>query len=723
MFYANQNNRKILKLKVLYMQKIIEKIIKKRKIVVLIFVILVVIFAWMATKVKINYEFAHYLPKDVPSTVGLEELSQSYTFTIPNARAAFQVDSIKEALDFKEKLKETEGIEQVLWLDDTLDLETPLELQDPDTVKAFYTDDTALFQITADTKNAPEVLNRIYDLQEDVKVSGQLIDLANAQIAVQSEIYKITLFVVPLVLIVLLFSTHAWLEPLVFGLTIGVAIILNSGTNLFLGDISFITQSVASILQLAVSMDYAIFLLNRFNQNRRLGYEPEKAMTMAVRESFTAVSSSAMTTVFGFMALIFMRFKIGPDLGIVMAKGILFSFLSVIIFMPCFMLLVYRLVDKTTHRPLLPDFGSVGRFLRKAKILFVILFLLLAVPGFLGSRANHFLYGIGGYPSHSRMTQDKAYIEEKFGQQQQFSLLVPKGRISSELSLLHSLEKNDDIISIMTFSNQVDPTIPQEILDDQRLDMLLSDKYSQFIIAAEIPPEGAKSFKLVEDIRAEAEKLYPGAYHLIGETVSLYDMKTTVERDNPIVNGLAIFAIALVILLAFRSVALSVILVLTIEIAIWINLSIPYFTGVHLSYLGYLIISTVQLGATVDYAILYTSHYLEHRKTKLKSDALSESTRETLPSLLPPALILTLTGFALSIISSLPIVSELGLILGRGAFLSFLSVVFFLPGLLFVFDRVIEKTSLGMRFIHQEDLIHENINQPENSSSEGNYEK
>lgn len=705
------------------MQKIIKKMIKKRKIVVFIFIILILIAGWMATKVTINYEFAHYLSKDVPSTIGIEELKKSYTFTMPNARAAFQVNSISQALEYKEKLKETEGVTQVLWLDDTLDLETPLELQDPDTVKAFYTGDTALFQITADTKTAPDVLQRIYDLQENVKVSGQLIDLANAQLAVQSEIYKITLVVVPLVLIVLLFSTHAWLEPLIFGLTIGVGIILNSGTNLFLGDVSFITQSVASILQLAVSMDYAIFLLNRFNQNRRLGHDPEKAMTLAVREAFTAVSSSAMTTVFGFLALIFMRFKIGPDLGIVMAKGILFSFLSVIIFMPCFMLLVYRLVDKTTHRPLLPNFEFVGRFLSKAKIVFVILFLVLAIPGFLGSRANHFLYGIGGYPSHSRMVQDKNYIDQKFGRQQQFSLLVPKGHIADELSLLHSLEEKDDIISVITYSNQVDPAIPQEILDDSKLDMLLSDQYSQFIIAADIPTEGAKTFQLVEEIRAEAEKLYPGAYHLIGETVSLYDMKTTVEQDNLIVNGLAILAIALVILLAFRSISLSVILVLSIEIAIWINLSIPYFTGVHLSYLGYLIISTVQLGATVDYAILYTSHYLENRKAKLKSAALMESTRETLPSLLPPALILTVAGFALKIISSLPIVSELGLILGRGAFLSFLSVVLFLPGLLFIFDRVIEKTSIGIHFIHRADLIQQKTNDHKNSSSEENYEK
>lgn len=704
------------------MKKIIEKIIKNRKTVLLIILLMVMICGWLMTKVKVNYNMQNYLPQDVPSTTGIKELENSYDFSIPNARAVFKVDSLTEALEYKEKLEQTEGVYQVLWLDDNADLEVPLEMQDQDVVKAFYTGDTALFQLTTETENAPAVLDRIYDLQEDVKVSGQLIDLANAQNSVQSEIFKISVFVGPLVLLILLLSTHAWLEPIIFGLTIGVGIILNMGTNILFGDISFITQSIAAILQLAVSMDYAIFLLNRFNENRKQGIDPEQAMILAVRRAFTAISSSAMTTVFGFLALIFMRFKIGPNLGIVMAKGILFSFLSVIVFMPCFLLLVYRLVDKTTHRSFLPDFGFLGRFVRKMKIPFIVLALVLAIPGFLGSRANHFIYGMGAYPENSKILQDKQYIESEFGEQQQLSLLVPKGNIRKELTVLDELEKHDDILSVITYTNQADQAIPQEVLDEQQLEMLLSDKYSQFIITATIPAEGEKAFSLVESIRDIAHESYGDEYSLIGESVSMYDMKTTIERDDFVVNGLAILAIAFVIMLAFRSLTLPILLVLTIEIAIWINLSIPYFTGVDLSYLGYLIVSTVQLGATVDYAILYTEHYLENRKTKLKGEALTQSIRETVPSLLPPALILSLTGFVLSIISSLTIVSELGLILGRGGFLSLLLVVFVLPGLLFIFDKVIEKTTLGTRFLHKKDLIHSKTLEQENHSLEENYE-
>lgn len=645
-----------------------------------------------------DYNLQDYLPADAASSRSLKVMEEEFDFSIPNARAAFKVSSLQEALDMKDKLKATEGVLQVLWLDDSVDIKVPLENQDSKLVEAFYKDGKALYQLTTVTDNAPQVLNRIYDLQEGVQVSGQLIDLANAQNSVQSEVFKITLFVVPLVLLVLLLSTHAWLEPLIFGLTIGVGIILNMGSNIVLGKISFITQAIAAILQLAVSMDYAIFLLNRFNSNRRAGQEPESAMANAMRQAFTAIASSAMTTVFGFLALIFMRFRIGSDLGLVMAKGIVFSFLSVIVFMPCLLLFVYKLVDKTSHRSLLPDFRFLARLVNRLKPLILILALLVAIPGFLGSRANNFIYGMGGYPDNSRMMADKKAIDQEFGEQQQMSLMLPRGHIQKELAVLNKLDQEPEILSVISYINQVDPAIPSEVLDPGQLKMILSKNYSQFIITAEVPSEGDRAFSLVKRIRDLASDEYGQDYQLVGQPVVMLDMKDTIQQDDVIVNGLAVLAIAVVILLAFKSLSLPLILVLTIEIAIWINLSVPYFSATSISYIGYLIVSTVQLGATVDYAILYTEHYLQNRSRLNKSDALIQSIRETLPSLLPPALILTITGFMLSYISSLAIVSELGLILGRGAFLSLNMVVFALPGMLFYLDKWVKKTSLGLKF-------------------------
>lgn len=693
------------------MKKIMYKIVERRKVILIIFLALVILCGWLSTKVKVNYNLQDYLSEDVPSTIGLHELEKSYEFSIPNARAVFSADSVSEALTIKGKLQATEGVKQVLWLDDFIDLSKPLELQDKDTVENFYKDGKALFQLITETEYAKEIARRIYNLDENVMVSGQLIDLSSAQTSVQSEIYKITLFVVPFVLLVLALSTHSWLEPIIFAVTIGVGIALNMGTNIFLGSISFITQAIAAILQLAVSMDYTIFLLNRFNANRKLGHTPEMAMAEAMHQAAAAISSSALTTLFGFLALVFMRFGIGSDLGIVMGKGIFFSFLSVMVFMPCLLLIVYKLVDKTTHKNFLPDFRFLGKFVHKVKIPLIVLAVILAVPGFLGSRSNTFIYGMGGYPRKSKMMQDSMQIKEEFGRRQQMSLLVPKGDVTKELKVTRELENNPEIISVMNYVNTVDKAIPPEVIDADQLSMLLSDKYSQFIITADVESEGDQAFRLVEAIRQLAEREYGDQYHLIGANPSMYDMKTTIEQDNIIVNGLAVLAITLVILFVFRSLSIPVLLVLTIEIAIWINLSIPYFIGTSLSYIGYLIVSTVQLGATVDYAILFTEHYLENRRILGKNEAVIQSIRESVPSLLPPALILTITGFVLNFISSLTIVSELGLVLGRGAFLSLIMVVFVLPALLYFFDTVIQKTTIGLSFVNYKERkqVHEKL--------------
>ena len=300
-------------------------------------------------------------------------------------------------------MRRSDGVISVLWLDDSVDLAVPIEMADQATVEGFYKDGMALYQVAINTNDAESKLEAIYDLHEDVRVSGNLVDLANAQFSSQHEIGRITLFVIPIALIILLISTHSWLEPFVFAVAIGVGILLNMGTNFFIKEISFITQTIAAVLQLAVSMDYAIFLLNQFNQLRQEGYDAEEAMALGIQKSVTAIASSAMTTVFGFLALIFMRFSLGADLGLVMAKGILFSFISVIIFMPVLLLGVYKFIDKTTHRPFIPDFTFLGRFVIKARWGIIILGAILILPGFLGSRSNKFIYGNIGYPDDSKI--------------------------------------------------------------------------------------------------------------------------------------------------------------------------------------------------------------------------------------------------------------------------------------------------------------------------------
>ncbi|MGI6077944.1 MAG: efflux RND transporter permease subunit [Fastidiosipilaceae bacterium] len=688
------------------MRKLSYFIVRHRKLIMVVFIILCVLSVIGMTQVKINYSLQDYLPKDVPSTQAIDKLSEEFDMTLPNAQVMVPIDSIQEGLQIKNDLRRSDGVISVLWLDDSVDLAVPIEMADQATVEGFYKDGMALYQVAINTNDAESKLEAIYDLHEDVRVSGNLVDLANAQFSSQHEIGRITLFVIPIALIILLISTHSWLEPFVFAVAIGVGILLNMGTNFFIKEISFITQTIAAVLQLAVSMDYAIFLLNQFNQLRQEGYDAEEAMALGIQKSVTAIASSAMTTVFGFLALIFMRFSLGADLGLVMAKGILFSFISVIIFMPVLLLGVYKFIDKTTHRPFIPDFTFLGRFVIKARWGIIILGAILILPGFLGSRSNKFIYGNIGYPDDSKIFEDRQLINDHFGINQQLSLLVPRGNIPKELELEEKLESVPEIKSVISYVSTVDKAIPTDVVPEDQLSMLMSDNYSNFIITAEMPGEGDKTFRVVEEVRQIAHSVYDENYYLNGLSVVMMDMKTTIEADEKIVNGLAILAIALTIMFAFKSLTLPLILVLTIELAIWINLSVPYFSNIEISYVGYLIISTVQLGATVDYAIFYTDKYLTHRRTMKRKQAILKTSGTVIKSLLPPALILTCTGLVLNMISSLSIVSELGEILARGAVLSFTMVIFLLPCLLYYFDFIIRKTTRGLHLMHDEVLHH-----------------
>ena len=680
------------------MRSIIRSYIRHRRAVLVFFAVAVLVSALASLRVRINYNLQDYLPRDVPSTTAAERLSEAFGSSIPNVRVSVPVEGVADALAWKARLAAVDGVHELLWLDDAADIHMPLETLDQTLVEGFWNGERALYQLSADAGDAAGVLARLQALDPEAHVAGHLVDIANAQNAAQREVLQITAILVPLALMILLLTTHAWLEPLCSLLAIGVGVILNMGTNLFLGEISFITQSVGAVLQLAVSMDYAIFLLNRFNALRREGYEAEEAMARAVRQALTAIASSGLTTMLGFLALIFMRFRLGGDLGIVMAKGIVFSFLAVMVFMPALILSVYRLIDRSRHRALLPDFRFLGRFVAGGRGILLVLVLIIAVPAFLGSRSNAFIYGAGAYPAGSRSERDHAAMLADFGEQTQMALMVPRGDVPRELALQRELEGLASVRSVISYVANVDPTIPPELLDPEQIASLLAPEHALFLITVATPGEGELAFAAAQAVRDSAARHYGADYQLAGNSVSMLDMKHTVEADEIVVNGLAIIAIALTIMLAYRSLSLPLILVLTIEIAIWINLSVPYFTGSRLSYIGYLIISTVQLGATVDYAIIYTHHYLDHRRQRTKREATIESIREVVPSLLPPALILTCTGIVMSRISTMAVVSELGAVLGRGAALSFALVILFLPGLLRLLDPILPRTSLGLRF-------------------------
>ncbi|GAA0307086.1 hypothetical protein GGQ92_002056 [Gracilibacillus halotolerans] len=670
-----------------------EWVLKYKKTIAIVFLLLAAVSAVVQFGVSVNYNMADYLPEEAPSSKAMEIMEEEFEGTVPNTRVMIKDVTIPEALNYKEELLDIEGVNDVMWLDDATDIKTPIEMMDSDTVESYYKDSTALFSLAIEEGEEVAATEAIYELiGDDNAIAGEAVNTADSQKMAGTESMYAAALLIPIIIIILILSTNSWAEPVFFLTAIGVSVLINLGTNIFIGEVSFVTQSVAPILQLAVSLDYAIFLLHSFNDNRKRMGDPHKAMLKAMKSSFPAIASSASTTFFGFMALSLMEFEIGSDLGINLVKGILLSFISVVIFLPAITMLFYKWIDKTEHRPLIPPIKGVGKFVVKIRYIVVIVVAILIIPAFLAQSNTNFIYGIGEQPETTRTGSDKIAIEEEFGQLTSIVLLVPKGDLVKETKLTEEMENLPSVKNVLSYTNTVSPVIPPDYLDESVTEQFYSENYARIIINTESEAEGEESFAFIEEVQEKSNLLYDDVY-LLGEGVTLYDIKETVERDNSLVNILTVVTIAIVLLITFRSISYPIILLLTIQTAVWINLSFPYFTDSPLVFVGYLIISTVQLAATVDYAILFSEAYKEKRKVLPKSQALKETLDEKLFSIIISASILSSVGFILWFTSSNPIVSSIGLLLGRGALLAFVLVVFFLPAMLYLFDRVVQKTT------------------------------
>lgn len=676
------------------MRKFYNMVVDGRKPILIVFVLAAAICAVLQGFVAVNYNMNDYLPEDSPSTVALEQMEEAFDGGIPNARVMVRNVTIPEALAYKARLSQVDGVTDVLWLDDAVDVTVPLSMLDTDTVKTYYRDSAALFTVTIEDDKEIEAVEAIRTIIGDENaMSGSAVSTALATTSTVSQIQIITVFAVLFVLVVLALTTACWLEPLVILGGLGIAIVINAGTNLIFGEISFVTNAAGSILQLAVSLDYSVFLLHRFEDCLQEEQNPKRAMVSALCKSTSSIFSSGLTTVIGFLALVFMRFQIGPDLGLALAKGVAISLITVFVFMPALILVTNKLRKKTQHRALVPDFHGFGRVVAKLMIPLALLFAVIMVPCNLASNANRFYYGSSHiFGAETQLGADIASIEEVFGKSDTYVLMVPRGDFTKEKALSDELHTLPQVKSILSYVDTVGLTIPMEFLPEDTLSQLISPNYSRMVLTVEEDYEGEATFALVEQIRAIAQQYYPDVYHLAGEGVSTYDLMDTITADMPKVNAIAIGAVFVVLLLTMKSIILPVILVLSIETAIWINLAVPYFIDSVIFYIAYLIISSIQLGATVDYAILLTDRYREFR-TVLgvadKKQAIIETISAVSVSILTSASVLTVVGFLLGYISTHGILSQLGMLLGRGTLCSLAIVLFVLPGLLYLFDRVV----------------------------------
>lgn len=681
------------------MDKFIEAVLRKRVIVLTVFAVLLILSAVCSTMVHINYNLMDYLPDDSPSTLALDIMNEQYEKGAPNARIMVKDTTIPEALAYKNQISKIHGVDDIMWLDDAENIYEPVEFMDADTVADYWAQNCALFNVTLDEDLKKSAMSEIRSILGDKGVySGTAVENVSTQELTEKEVASIMKICVLIIFVILIITSTSWFEPVLLLATIGVAILLNKGTDLLFGQISFVTNSAGSILQMAVSMDYSIFLLHRFAEMRQTESNINTAMAKAVTKSASSVLSSGITTVMGFAALILMRFKIGPDMGIVMAKAICLSLISVIAFLPSLALCTYKLIDKTEHKPLIPSFEKVSQLIMKIRVPSLIIFVIITLPCIFAQQQNAFTYGQSGiYGEGTSVGDDIETIESIFGRQNLAVLMVPKDTMAQQKKLAEELKSDPKITSVLTYTDTVGVQIPVEFAPKDEISQLISDEYSRYVITLDTAEESPEAFAMVKKIRAMAEKYYGSEYQLVGTTVNSYDMKDVVTEDNSKVNFIAIGSIALILLINFKSISIPLILLLVIESSIWINLSFPYFADERLFYIGYLIISSVQLGATVDYAILFADRYMENRHTQEKHIAVKNTLNETALSIITSGSILTCAGFMLGT-SSNGLIAQLGVLVGRGGLLSMILVLFVLPALIIPADGIIQKTTLKTNF-------------------------
>lgn len=677
--------------------------IKHPKTILIIYAVLIVISIISYPKIEVNYNINDYLPKKSESTVSLNKMKEEYDELIPNLRVMLEDVTINETLDMIKKIEDVPGVQNVVWLDDFESVMKPMAFMDAENLENYYKNNNALMNITVQEDSiisATEEIRKI--IGDDNKMTGSAVNTAIATTNSVSEIRVVTIVGVLFTILILILTTESWIEPVIILIGLLVSIVINAGTNLIFGEISFVTNAAGNILLLAVSLDYTVFVLHRYKEEKKNYDDHVMAMEKALEVSFASILSSALTTIIGFLALIFMQFRIGPDLGLALAKGVFISLVTEFTLMPIVILKMDNLIEKTEHKKFVPSFKKFGEFVLKHKNANLVIFFIIMIPCFLASKNNAYYFGNSHiYGVDTKLGRDTVAIENEFGKSDTYVLLLPKGDLEKERKLSSDLKNIDEVSNIISYVDTVGETIPENFIDGDSLKKLNSKNYTRMIVSVNADYEGEDTIKLIEKVKETANRYYGYDYYLAGEGISTYDLKNTVMDDMNVVNIIAIVAVFIVLLLSKKSLLIPVILVSAIETAIFINMSVPYFRSTTIFYIAYLIISSIQLGATVDYAILLTERYCEMRETLDRRDSIKTTLEKVSVSILTSALTMIIVGFLLGKFSTHGLISQLGYLLSVGTTASVIIVLFVLPGLLYMFDGLIQKTTKNINFINE----------------------
>ncbi len=687
---------------------IVDFIIRQRKGIEIFFVVLTVISAFCYPLVGVNYDLTKYLPSTTKSEQGLTVMKKEFGYP-GTARVMIDDVTFYQAENYKNRIEAIDGVDSVAWCDTVnpaFQANTFIKEKD---IKDYYKSGHSVMDIVFkegdSAKLTSKALDQIKQIAGDkVHITGSAIVAKSLNENLNSEMKNATAIVVVIIVIILFLTTTSWFLPVLFMLVMAIAIIINMGSNIFLGEVSFITSSVAAVLQLAVAMDYSIFFISAFNNERKRGLDLTEAVTNAVRHSAKSILACGLATFFGFIALALMKFSIGFDLGICLAKGIATSVLTVLFLMPALVLRWANLIEKTSHKPLIPPMNRFARGSFKSRYVTLALALLIAVPAFVGKGLNDFTYGsssLGASPG-TKVYEDEQAINKQFGRSNLLLVIVPNTSTVKERQLSQALEDMSITKSVTSYANTVPEGIPESILPKNLTELLHTKDYARILVYVRTKDESQLAFKTSDQIQQTVQKYYPSGSHVVGSTTFAQDIKDTITSDYELVDAISILSVALVIMLAFHSVLLAVLLLVPIEIAVFINMMFPYLVGNKLMFVGYMVVSCIQLGATVDYAILLTNNYLDYRSGMERKEATITAIANTTEPLLTSATILTLVGYTLYNTSSIGAIADIGHLIGRGTILSFLLVVTVLPSLLYLFDKPITKHIAKMRRIGAE---------------------
>lgn len=653
---------------------------------------------------RINYDMLDYLPSDMDTVIGQNELLDEFG---KGAFSFIMVEDMppKDIAALKEKIERVENVDTVLWYDSLLDISVPMELLPDSVYSEFNTESTTMMAVFFKTSTSADVtMDAIREIRgiagEQCFISGMSALVTDLKDLCEQEEPIYVAIAVALACAAMIVFLDNWIVPFIFLASIGIMIVLNLGSNFFTGEISYITKALSAVLQLAVTMDYSIFLWHSYSARRKKCDSNLDAMADAIHETFTSVMGSSITTVAGFAALCFMSFTLGRDLGIVMAKGVLLGVAGCVTVLPSLILVFDKPLQKAMHRPLIPDMKKLSNGVVKIFPVFVALFVLLIPISYNGySKTNNEVY----YDMGECLPKDMQYViansklSEDFDIASTHMLLLDADIPSKSVrSMIDEMEKVDGVKYVLGLESVVGSRIPEEILPDSVTEILKGDKWELLLINSEYKVASDDVNAQIDSLNAILKKYDEGGM-LIGEAPCMKDMIQTTDHDFKVVNAVSILAIFVIIALVEKSVSLPFILIAVIELAIFINLGLPHYLGQSLPFIAPICISTIQLGATVDYAILMTTRYKAERLTSGKLDAVRTSLAVSIPSIIVSGMGLFAATFGVALYSDIDMISSMCMLMARGAAVSMVCVIFILPALLMLCDRLIIATTAGMK--------------------------